>query len=114
MNIQVPAYSQPLSANGDATGYLTVASSVGFYAGCRGFISSDNQSQRVVITEVKDATHVGARVIADDNEQQGSQQRYGGRSDFSAYTTALHSTLWMEDQLARVEPQMQSLLKPNV
>lgn len=114
MVIEAPAYSQALTANGDATGYLAVTSSAGFYAGAIGFLQCDTSTVRVIITEVKDATHVGARIIAADNEQQGSVQVYGGRSNFAAFTTLLHATLYMDRQLVRVEPQMQSLLKPNI
>lgn len=114
MVIEAPSCFQALTGNGDATGYLAVASSAGFYAGALGFLKSDTATVRVIITEIKDATHVGARVIADDNEQQGPVQVYGGRSDFTAYTTVLHATLFMDRQLVRVEPQVQSLLKPNV
>jgi hypothetical protein len=117
MNIEVPDYSQALTADGGTTGYAVVASTAGFYAGCLGWLRNsdgDATAKRVIITEIKDATHVGVRFIANDNEQQQAMQVYGGRSDLTGFTTAKTSKLYMERQLARVEAAFASLPKPNV
>ncbi len=115
MFVEVPDNAQALSSNGDATGYAIVASSAGFYAGCIAYLTrSAGTNKRCIITEIKDATHVGIRFIADDNEQQLPLQVYGGRSDLTGFTTVLTSTLSMERQLAKIEPSYQSLLKPNI
>jgi hypothetical protein len=114
-NIEVPDFSQALTANGDATGYAIVTDSSGFYVGCIAYLSrTTGVGKRCIITEIKDATHVGIRFIADDNEQQGPVQMYGGRSNLTGFTTALTSTLWMESQLARIDPALVKPTKRNV
>jgi hypothetical protein len=113
-NIEVPSVFAALTANGDATGYVTVGSTAGFYAGCLGFIRNDAGAQRVVITEIKSATQMGLRIIADDNEAQAKLQVYGGRSNLTAYTTATNSKVFQEQQLARVDPSWTARQTPNV
>lgn len=113
-SIEVPDTSAALTADGDATGYATITSTTGWFAGAKGFIRNNSSAKRVIITEIKDATHIGLRFIADDAEQQGAVQVYGGRSDLTGFTVASSSRLYMERQLVRVEPQYTSILKPNV
>ncbi len=116
-NIEVNDYSQALTVNGDATGYATVADTSGFYVGCLGWLRNDDGDaacKRVIIVDVKSAVLVGVRFIAADNEQQQSIQVYGGRSDLSAFTTAKHSKLYMEGQLAKYEPAFAKPNKANV
>jgi hypothetical protein len=113
-NVEVPDFFQALTANGDTTGYATVADSSGFYAGAIAYITGPPGSKRCVITEVKSATLIGLRFISDDNEQQGLGQIYGGRSNLTGYTTAGTSKVFMERQLAKVEFAYQSLKTPNV
>lgn len=114
-NIEVAATSAALTADGDATGYVTVASTTGFFAGCLGFIrNSDGTAARVIITEVKSATQMGLRIVADDNEKQQAIQVYGGRSNLSVYTIAKSSRIYQEQQLARIDPQWVARQTPNV
>lgn len=113
-NIEVTSYFQALTANGDATGYAVVTDSSGYYVGCLGFLRDDDgdaTAKRVIITEIKDSTHVGIRFVANDNEGQQQLQVYGGRSNLTGYTTAKHATLYMDQQLARVEA---STAKPAI
>jgi hypothetical protein len=114
MNIEVPENFAAFTADGDATGYVTMTSNAGFYAGAIGYLNGPPGSARVIITEISGATKVGVRILAADNEQQAPVQIYGGRSNLTGYTAAGPSKLFMERQLVRVEPQMQSLAKPNV
>lgn len=108
MNIEVLPVSAALSADGDATGYAAIASTTGWYVGAVGFIRNNaSKVNRIVITEIKDGTHVGVRFIADDNEQQAAVQVYGGRSDLTGYTVATASRLYQERQLVRVDPSVQ-------
>src|SRR4051812_48617075 len=107
-SIEVPSTFAVLTADGDATGYATVASTAGFYVGALGFIRNNAVAQRVLITEIKSATQLGLRIIADDNERQASLQVYGGRSNLSVYTTATTSKVFQESQLVRVDPAWQA------
>lgn len=110
MNIDVPAFGQALTANGDATGYVTVASNAGFYVGCIAFLSNTSLNQRCVITELVSTNQVGVRFIANDLEQQTPQ--YGSRSNCSAFTTATSARLNQEAQLAKIIPPFTRPLTP--
>lgn len=106
MNIDVPAFAQDFDANGGATGSIQVASSAGFYVGTIAYLSrNSNPGARCVIVSIPDSTHVVARIVADDNEQQQAQQIYGAGSNLSAWTTALSARISMPAQLAKIEPQ---------
>jgi hypothetical protein len=113
-SIEVAAISAALTADGDATGYATVASTTGFFAGCLGFIRNATTAKRIVITEIKSATQLGVRFIADDNEQQAALQVYGGRSNLTGFTTASTSRIYQESQLARIDPQWVARQTPNI
>lgn len=113
-SIEVPSIFAALTADGDATGYVTVASTTGFYVGALGFIRNNSTVARIIITEVKDATHLGIRIIADDNESQVAVQVYGGRSNLTGYTVASGSKVFQESQLVRVDPTWQARQTPNI
>lgn len=115
MTVEVPDTSIAIAADGDATGYAQVSSTTGWFAGAKGYIRDNTgKANRVIVTEIKDATHIGLRFIADDETQQGSIQVYGGRSSLVGYTLANQTRLYMPRQLVRVEPNYTSVLKPNV
>lgn len=102
--IEVPAVVTTLTANGGATGILTVTSTTGFYAGCEAFMSdSTGLNKRVIIVSITDGTHMVVRAIADDNENQVPIQIYGAGSTMAAFTLANSSKVSMPSQLARVE-----------
>jgi hypothetical protein len=114
--IEAAEISAALTANGDVAGagYATIASTAGFYAGARGFISNTaGASKRVIITEIQSATILGVRFIADDNESQLSIQVYGGRSSIAAYTTVGGARIYQESQLVRVDPTFTAPAKLN-
>jgi hypothetical protein len=105
-SIDVPQFSQVFAVDGGVSGSIQVAASAGFYVGCIAYLSRDsNPGARCIIVDLPDATHVGVRIVADDNENQQQLQRYGARSDLTGWTTALNSKISMPAQLARVEPQ---------
>jgi hypothetical protein len=104
-SIDVSSYSQAFAANGSASGSIQVADSSGFYVGCIGYLWRNDAGARVMIVAIPDATHVQVRIIADDNEGQQIQQRYGAPSDLTGWTTALASKISMPAQLAKVEIQ---------
>jgi hypothetical protein len=111
-SIEVNDYFQALTADGDTSGYAKVADSSGYYVGCIAYIQGATApSKRCLITEIEDGLHIGLRFIADDMEQQLAIQVYGGRSDLTGYTVADGAKVYMERQVARVEPQF---LKPNL
>ena len=113
-NIEVKQFSQAFAVNGTTTGYVQVGDSSGFFVGCIGYLSRTDAGVRVVITDIPDSTHVGVRIIADDNENQQPLQRYGARSDLTGWTVAKASTLSMPQQLAHVEPAYSKPTSMNV
>ena len=113
-SIEAPESTQAFTANGDGTGYVTMTTNAGFYVGAIAYLYRTTKQERVIITELVGTTQVGVRIIAPDNEQQGSLQVYGGRSDLTGYTTVLGSKLSMPSQLVRVEPAWQRALGLNV
>lgn len=113
-SIEVPSIFAALTADGDATGYVTVASTTGFYAGALGFIRNNTSAARIIITEIKSATQMGIRIIADDNENQMAVQIYGGRSNLTGYSVASGAKVFQENQLVRVDPAWQARQTPNV
>lgn len=73
-----------------ATGYLTVASTTGFYAGAKGaMINAGQANVSVVITEVASATSLGIRIVSDDalgiTAGVGNAGPRYGRSSVTAY-----------------------------
>lgn len=107
-SIDAPATFAALTADGGATGVLTVASTAAFYPKAFGFISDDNTaSRRIQITEILSATTMAARFVQEENLATSNSQVQGpsyGRSDFSAYTAGQNAKVWMPAQLVPVEP----------
>jgi hypothetical protein len=68
-----------------ANGYITVASTVGFYAGAKGSMNIGGAGVSVIITEVASATSLGVRIIPDDWFQPGAAGPNYGRSVTTAY-----------------------------
>lgn len=80
----IPAKSATVTV-ASAAGYITIASTTGYYKGAKAWLSKTGQtSVRVIITEVVSATVLGVRVINDN----GSVTNNYGRSDVSAFTTS--------------------------
>lgn len=96
----VKAISAAISA-ASTGGYITVASTTGFYAGAKGqMVNSGQPNVQVVITEVASATSLGIRVIPENptaivNGKSNSAPNYG-RSDISAYNGG---TIYQNEQL---------------
>lgn len=66
-----------------ATGYVTIASTTGWYAGARGAMTNGGQPNvPVIITEIASATQLGVRIL-DDNDLN-NRPNYG-RSNVAAY-----------------------------
>jgi hypothetical protein len=80
------------------TGYITVASTTGFYAGAKGWLNAGGQpSQPVIITEVASATSMGVRFVPEDNFSTGqnSLKHSYGRSNPTPYNGG---TITMNEQ----------------
>ena len=116
MYIDAAAVNAAFAADGTATGTIQVASTTGFYAGAQGYLtdSTNTRNARCVIVAITDATHLVARVIADDNEQQLAKQIYGAGGNLSTYTLANASKIWMPAQQVRVEIQTTAPAQRNV
>jgi len=70
-----------------STGYVTIASTTGWYAGAKGSISKPATASRmVVITEILSSTQLGVRLLPDDWHVVGAAGPNYGRSDVSAYS----------------------------
>lgn len=102
-SIQVPAISADLSVNGNAAGYATVASNAGFYPGCIAWIQNDNTSKRCLILSLSSTDKVYLKFLPEENQGYKFTSPQAGPSSLSAFTTALHSRLYMEAQLAPVD-----------
>lgn len=105
MNIEVPAFAQVLTGDGDSggVGYATVADNSGFYVGCVAYINNNATQKRCVIVDLVGTTKVGLRFIS---EEFGTQAYpvYGGHSSLAAFTVATASRLNMDRQLAKIQP----------
>lgn len=83
-----------------AGGYITVASTTGFYAGAKGWMTNTGQANvPVTITEISSATVIGIRIETENpfgitNGRSNSAPNYG-RSDVSAYNGG---TIYQNDQ----------------
>ena len=104
MDIQVPAAAANLTANGGATGYVTVADNTPFYPGCIAWLSDTDGSQRCLITDLVGTTLVGLRFLLEENCGYRFQPPSYGRSNCSAYTLAKSAKINMPAQVAPVEP----------
>lgn len=79
-----------LTANGGATGVLTVASTTGFAKGCRVWLNGDTQTGvELVIAKIISATTMAVR----DPDVPGTV-----RYDCSAFTTARNSVVLQNEQ----------------
>lgn len=68
-----------------ASGFVTIASTTGWYAGAKGWMAAGGQPNvPVVITEVTSATQLGVRIV---NENDLLNRPNYGRSNVSAYNT---------------------------
>ena len=103
-SIQVPATSAALTANGSAIGFATVASNAGFYPGCIGWIQNDNKSQRCLILSLSSTDKVYLKLLPEENQGYKFSSPQAGPSSLAAYTTLLNSKLYMDAQLAPVDP----------
>lgn len=72
----------------NATGYVTVASTTGFYKGAKGAMTAGGQpSVSIVITEVASATSLGVRIVPDNHVSAGAHGTDYGRTNPTAYNT---------------------------
>lgn len=99
----VAPFGTTLSADGLANGYLTVASTSGFFVKARALLSNPGASlsQEVIITEIVDATHVGVQFVPTKTYLYPSNY---GRSNCSAFTLAGASRLDMPSQFIYAAP----------
>ena len=106
-NVEIPAANAAFSADGDAQGYITVASNAAFYPGAKVWLIKPLGGapfflpllqQAGIITDLNGATKIGVRF---DNPI-GTGPSYG-RNDCSAFTLADGSYIMQERQLVRVE-----------
>lgn len=76
-----------------AAGYVTVASTTGWYAGAKGFMTNTGQPNvPIVVTEIASSTQLGVRIRNDDDLK--NEPDYG-RSNVSAYNGG---TIYQNDQ----------------
>lgn len=73
-----------------AAGYVTVASTTGFYAGAKGaMVNAGQPNVAIVITEVASATSLGIRIVPEDSfgttNGVGNAAPNYGRSNVTAY-----------------------------
>jgi len=95
------ATRQALTANGTATGTLTVTSTTGFVAGATVFIyGSGKPTVQAVIKEVVSATVLTVQIITvpDTSVAQLLRASNYGLSDVSTYTTAATSGVYQPKQ----------------
>jgi hypothetical protein len=109
-SIQVPEMSANLSADGSASGYITVVNNSGYYPGCKAWLRNNSGSQRCLITDLISTDKVGLRFLLEENCGFRLQPGHYGRSDCSAYTVASNSRLSMPAQLAPVDPLFTKIL----
>lgn len=115
MTVEVPAVTAAFAADGTATGSIQVASTTGFYVGAEAYlINNAGAGARVIIVAITDATHLVARIVADDAANQLPLQRYGGGSNLAAWTLAGGAKISMPSQLVKVEPQWVAKTGMNV
>lgn len=96
--VYVAEYSALLTADGDATGYATVADNTKFPIGAQVFIRDDNSgSQLCQVTDLSGATKVGLRFLSEDGQLNPPQ--YGVKSDLSAFTMAQNAMLCIPAQV---------------
>lgn len=102
--IEVPATSAALSADGDAQGYVTVASNANFYPGATAWLTSNTQPAKYCkITDLSGATKIGLRFI---NEKTTSGAFVGPsyiRNSCAAYLVADGARIDMEASVVPVE-----------
>jgi len=105
----IDAQGANFTAPGTADGIITVASTTGFFAKAFGNISdTTGRSDKVQITAIIDATHLGVRIIrplpaaigssGDGSTPVPNAPNYG-RSNISAYTNANAARVDQEAQL---------------
>ncbi len=98
---QAPKAVARLTQDGGADGYVVVADNTPFWPGARVQLWGNTLPTLVcVVTDTPDTDKVGLRVLTDPNGGDGGT----GRTDVSAYTVALASTIAQERQLVRFQP----------
>jgi len=113
-NIEVPAASADLTADGTGQGYVTVGSNDPFFVGCEAWLSSDAEpSRRCLIVDLISTNKIGLRFIEEENCGLKFQPPRYGLSDVSAYLVSDNATLSMSQQLAQVDPAFDKPGVPN-
>lgn len=86
-----------------AAGYATIASTTGWYAGAKGYLTKPaTATVSIVITEIVSSTVLGVRIVSDDprgvtSGVSNSAPNYG-RSDISAYSGGT-GVIYQNDQV---------------
>lgn len=111
-SIAAPSVTAALTADGDNTGFVTVASNALFYPGATAFlISTMAPSQECIITELSGATRIGLRFLNRTDASGRVPGPYFGRNDCSAYKAADSANITQPAQAVRVEPAFSKLEK---
>ena len=85
------------TADGTTTGYITLASNVGYYVSAEVSLNSGNQvAQNYIITDLPDSTRIGLRV---KTYGAGPVPVSFGRTDVSAYTLAQSAYITQPQQM---------------
>ena len=99
-SIWVPEANAALTADGSATGYITVADNSPFYPSAEAFLYSANVTgQRVKITELVSTNKIGIRFLGEFPNQVPTY----GKSDCSSLKLADTAMISMPGQVVRVE-----------
>jgi len=90
-----------LAADGGSNGYAQVADSSLFPVGCIVFLRSNTvDAVECIVTDLKDSTHVGLRIMTPSHIGILPTPQYGVKSDLSAYLMADTATLSINPQVA--------------
>lgn len=89
-----------LAADGGSNGYAQVADSSLFPVGCIVFLRSNLvDAVECIVTDLKDSTHVGLRIMTPSFIGIQAPGQYGVKSDLSAYLMADSASLSISQQV---------------
>jgi hypothetical protein len=104
MMINCPTAVAALTANGDATGYITVADASPFYPTARVWLRGNTTpSKEYIITDIV-GNKIGLREVPEtDNIARGTGGQSYGRSPVTQWTTADGAKIFQDAQPVKVE-----------
>ena len=106
-NMEIPQVYAALTADGGATGILTIADTTKIYPGALIYLNANTQATLTLqVLKILSGTTFQVRTAPDTSALTGTGKKYYRTVDCSAYTMLLSASITQNAQLCVVEANM--------